>query len=791
MPSVTLSLHHFNQSVTTCELIIDRASLLDLINRGNPEAIVVVDERYCPLGLIESQALIAYLLYQQQHPETRNPSSNCLDLSGWLRPIIPLDARMAVSEFLTTLTGEAIALAPILVDAQGKLLGRLDTGKLLQFCLGRSILDDPPPQPRISDRITPPRSDRPLKFLEQLPLPLLLYSPEAGILYQNQAWCQQIGAAFPANIDNSPFALVNDPLTRQSPTPPFFPQRLETVTSGLAKTWRLLSVPLNLTDNYPLIEKASGLWLLLATDITEQQQYCQELAVKNADLVHLNRLKDEFLACVSHEFKSPLTAVIGLSSLLREQKIGELNPRQSKYADLIYRSGRQLMALVNDLLDLTRLETGQLQLTFTRVKIDRLCQRVYDIIVDKYPQRLDLPGSYRLDIESGLDYVLADEARLQQMLVHLLDNAVKFTIDGGNLGIKVNRWENWLAFTVWDTGIGIPEESQHLIFQKFQQLESPFTRQFEGAGLGLVLSQKLARCHGGDLSFVSKAREGSQFTLLLPVHPQGADQESATPQRLVLVVEANPQVIEQFVDRLSELGLKAIIARSGTEAIEKARQLKPRCVFLNPNLPLLSGWDVLTLLKSHPQTKDIKVIVTAADSERNRSQQQGADSFLVPPITSAALQACLNLTVSPVPSRKRRTAPTLLRLHGHYAPNFSDLSSFSWIWNNQLVRENYRFIEADSCEQAELLATVWEVDAILIDSSIAEDLYSYLQTLSESETLANLPLVTLDVAVTEVANQIPGLAVFPCLAPPTENRIEQLLKVIETADLAFSRHKEQ
>jgi signal transduction histidine kinase/CheY-like chemotaxis protein len=790
MPSVTLSLHHFNQSVTACELIIDTASLLDLINTGNPEAIVVVDERYCPLGLIESQTLIAYLLYQQQHPETRNPSSNCLDLSGLLRPIIPLNSRMAVSEFLATLTAEGSSLAPILVDAQGKLLGRLDTGKLLQFCLGRSILDDPPPQPRISDRNLPPRSDRPLEFLEQLPLPLLLYSPEAGILYQNQAWCEQIGGAFPANIDKSPFALVNDPLTLQSPTPPLFPQRLETVTSGLAKTWRLLSVPLNLAHNYPLIEKASGLWLLLATDITEQQHYCQELAVKNADLVHLNRLKDEFLACVSHEFKSPLTAVIGLSNLLREQKIGELNPRQSKYADLIYRSGRQLMALVNDLLDLTRLETGQLKLTLARVKIDRLCQRVYDIIVDKYPQRLDLPGSYRLDIESGLDYALADEARLQQMLVNLLDNAVKFTIDGGNLGIKVNRWENWLAFTVWDTGIGIPEESQHLIFQKFQQLESPFTRQFEGAGLGLVLSQKLARCHGGDLSFVSKDREGSQFTLLLPVYPQGTEEEQSTPQRLVLVVEANPQVIEQFVERLSELGLKAIIARSGTEAIEKARQLKPRCVFLNPNLPLLSGWDVLTLLKSHPQTKDMKVIVTAADSERNRSQQQGADSFLVPPITSAALQACLNLTVSPVPSRKRRTAPTLLRLHGHYAPNFSDLSSFSWIWNNQLVRENYRFIEADSCEQAELLAGVWEVDAILIDSSIAEDLYSYLQTLSESETLANLPLVTLDVAVTEVANQIPGLAVFPCLAPPTENRIEQLLKIIETADLAFSGHKE-
>lgn len=777
MPSVTLSLHHFNQSVTTCELITDRTKLLDVVNAGSPEAIIVVDCRHCPLGIIDSQVLIAHLLYQQQYPETINLPSNSLDLSSLLRPILPLNARMAVSEFLKTLTREAIALVPILVDGKGKLLGRLDTGKLLQFCLGRSILEDPASPSRLGDRNVSPWRERPLEFLEQLPLPLLLYSREGGILYQNQVWCDQIGAAFPVNADNSPFARVNDPLT---PAAPLFPQRLETLTSGLAKTWRLWSVPLNLAGNYPFIEKGAEVWLLLATDITEQQQYCQELAVKNADLVHLNRLKDEFLACVSHEFKSPLTAVIGLSNLLREQKIGELNPRQSKYADLIYRSGRQLMALVNDLLDLTRLETGQLKLTLARVKIDRLCQRVYDIIVDKYPQRLDLPRAYHLEIESGLDYLVADEARLQQMLVHLLDNAVKFTIDGGNLGIKVNRWENWLAVTVWDTGIGIPEESQHLIFQKFQQLESPFTRQFEGAGLGLVLTQKLARCHGGDLSFVSKASQGSQFTLLLPLHPQANEGEQPIPQRLVLMVEADPQVIEHFVDRLSELGLKAIIARSGTEAIEKARQLKPRCIFLNPNLPLLSGWDVLTLLKSHPQTKEIKVIVTAPDSERNRSEQQGADSFLVPPITAAALQACLNLTISPIPSRKRRTAPTLLRLHGSHAPNLSELSSFSWIWNNQLVRENYRFIEADSWEQAELLASVWEVDAILIDSSIAADLFSYLQTLSESETLASLPLVTLDVAVTEVANQIPGLAVFPCLAPPTENRIEQLLKVIES-----------
>jgi signal transduction histidine kinase len=115
--------------------------------------------------------------------------------------------------------------------------------------------------------------------------------------------------------------------------------------------------------------------------------------------------------------------------------------------------------------------------------------------------------------------IVADELRLRQMLMHLLSNALKFTDAGGEIGLTVNRWDGWIAFTVWDTGIGIPPEKQHLIFQKFQQLEQPLTRRFEGTGLGLVLTQGLARLHGGDVSFISKPDEGSQFTLLLPPCP--------------------------------------------------------------------------------------------------------------------------------------------------------------------------------------------------------------------------------------------------------------------------------
>jgi signal transduction histidine kinase len=244
--------------------------------------------------------------------------------------------------------------------------------------------------------------------------------------------------------------------------------------------------------------------LVLAQDLTEQQQLARELTAKNADLVQLNRLKDEFLACISHELKTPLTAVLGLSTLLKDQTLGELNNRQVRYAQLIYQSSRHLMAVVNDILDLTRIETGQLELLFEPVNIEAVCRRAFEqakqarMIEHKMGEPLTedvLDAQFTLEIEPGLDVLVADEIRLRQMLLNLLSNALKFTEIGHPIGLKVNHWGGWIAFTVWDTGIGIAAEKQHLVFQKFQQLENPLTRQFEGAGLGLVLTRRLARLH--------------------------------------------------------------------------------------------------------------------------------------------------------------------------------------------------------------------------------------------------------------------------------------------------------
>ncbi|HYW20551.1 MAG TPA: ATP-binding protein [Nodularia sp. (in: cyanobacteria)] len=554
-------------------------------------------------------------------------------------------------------------------------------------------------------------------------------------------------------------------------------------------------------------KRGNDLWLILATDVTEQQQIYKELAAKNADLMQLNRLKDEFLACISHELKTPLTAVLGLSRLLVDQQLGELNERQARYAGLIHQSGRHLMSVVNDILDLTRMETGQMDLALVPVNIRAVCDRAVTEAKAVHTQTTkatttptaNLLSEFAIAIEPGLEQIVADELRLRQMLVHLLSNAFKFTVNSGEIGLRVSRWEGWVAFTIWDTGIGIPEHQQHLIFQKFQQLENPLTRQFEGTGLGLVLTRALARLHGGDVSFLSREGKGSQFTLLLPPSPPTAgltspeigikengqiaipetrenitsprqrfattaQHQPTSSQRLVLVVEAVARYIEDLTDQLKGLGYRVVIARSGTEAVEKARRLQPKAIFLNPLLPLLSGWDVLTLLKSDPATRHIRVMVTATGAEKEQAFANRADGFLNLPVQHQALVPVLeNLVPEPAIGQSgldfgkitpKTTPLRILRLVEHNLESIHPQPS---------LRE-HRVIEVDDLDQAELLARVWEFDVILLDApvSLAQ---TYLQQLVQYPILAEIPLVTCDVATTLAASQIPGLSVFPFLTP--------------------------
>jgi signal transduction histidine kinase/FixJ family two-component response regulator len=690
------------------------------------------------------------------------------------------------------------------------------------------------------------------QLLERLPIPLMLQTGTGQVLTQNLAWRQQLGELQDPYSIRQEAAVFLEAIADRPAYPNASACRLGgdentcicvcPMKNGQERIWQFIKIPLgsilleaslarisaaaqldsrgqdagshfhlaSLETNEeeggflhrePVTSDTLGdeLWLVLAQDTTDQQQVAKELAAKNADLVQLNRLKDEFLACISHELKTPLTAILGLSSLLQDQLLGPLNERQSRYARLIHQGGRHLILIVNDILDLTRIETGQLDLNLDLVNIQAVCQRAYELAkqlqpVVEPPVGADAPVvantgmTFTLEIQPGLVQMVADELRLRQMLTNLLSNAIKFTGVSGEIGLRVNVWEGWIAFTVWDTGIGIPADKQHLIFQKFQQLENPLTRQFEGTGLGLVLTQRLARLHGGDVTFTSAEGQGSEFTLLLPPSPPLAKSIGGshwdvmkpnimtTAKRLVLVVEAVPRFLENLTSQLTGLGYRVAIARSGTEALEKVRRLQPAAVFLNPLLPLLSGWDVLTLLKSDAETCTIPIVVTATHVEKTQAYSNGADGFLSLPVQVDALQRNLDhlanrLTTENVEEPK--STLTVLHLHTNSATSvpvsppvspseptntlsISDLNTF-------LHPNHCRVLQVDDLDQADLLGRVWKPDLVLLDGYILEPL-TYLKQLSQYPFLASLPLVTLTPEMTQAANQVPGLVVFPCLA---------------------------
>lgn len=819
MVTPKLTLDHFCYSAPVCQLTASLETVLMTLQAGQHEIIVVINQHRHPLGVIYSRSLLSYLIEHWQQAQISSLDSPSFNLSSLMLPLATLDAQMSVNDFLALLeSDEQHSLSMLtygLLNQQGELLGLLNTCRLLKM-LGSNTVQTS----NLSEWSSHQINQFLQEFIEQFPLPMMLHNEQNQVIYQNQQWREQIGLNVNPSYENESsqisrhwWNVLPDPLSKiqaeslkgSDLVSQFAPtsakiavedpvmrltEQVALETAHNPFIWKFSKIPLHFSDS--VCDESNDrilppLWLILATDITQQHQCSEELALKNADLVYLNRLKDEFLACISHELKSPLTAVVGLSSLLKEQKIGVLNSRQARYAELIYKSGRQLMTLVNDLLDLTRLETGQLKLNPTVVKIPQACQRAYDSLQDKLKDK-DKKITFKLEIESGLEQLVIDELRLQQMLIHLLDNAIKFTSEGGEIGISVNRSFNWIAFTVWDTGIGIPEEYQHLIFQKFQQLESPLTRQFEGTGLGLVLTQRLAKAHGGDISFISKVGEGSQFTLLLPPHPLSNNEElpsdsvDASSSPVILVVESATHLISEITEPLTHLGYRVVIARTGTEALEKARQIRPYRIFLNPMLPLLSGWDVLTLLKSDARTSCIKVIIMATNEHRIYSEQKGADGFISLPFEPKSLQSVFAQLAFKTATFLKNL--TILRLYPHTKPTHLkpiQETALDLLFSSQFPQLNYRLLEADSLEQAEIMASVWKIDVVILDDMVTEDPIAYLTALSECESLSRIPLITLEAAVTAAANQISNLSVFPCLIPKSENQVEQLLQVIQIA----------
>lgn len=263
------------------------------------------------------------------------------------------------------------------------------------------------------------------------------------------------------------------------------------------------------------LEEREILYQQFSTQIAQQMQKNQELEAQQQAAEVASQAKSQFLAMMSHELRTPLNSILGLSTVLSQQVIGDLNSKQLEYLDCIRESGEHLLALISDILDLSKVEAGQEQLVLTDVAVVPLCQSCIAMVE---PRAIAKGLTLSCQVEPGAESCVADDRRLRQMLLNLLSNAVKFT-HIGHISLTVQPQGAMLQFAVEDTGIGIPDERRDQLFQPFTQLDSDLNRHYEGTGLGLALTQQLAQLHGGYLTVESEVERGSRFLLYLPLAP--------------------------------------------------------------------------------------------------------------------------------------------------------------------------------------------------------------------------------------------------------------------------------
>ena len=389
--------------------------------------------------------------------------------------------------------------------------------------------------------------------------------------------------------------------------------------------------------------------LVITLDTSEERQVEETLResrdalrAANDALEHASRAKDELLAGMSHELRTPLNAVLGLCEALSEGVYGEVGDKQVKALKRIEESGRHLLALIGDILDLSKIEAGRLTLVTEPVSVDEVCRASLRMIQET-AQKKRL--SVSLQIKDGFSTLPADERRLKQILVNLLSNAVKFTPEGGSLGLDVaaDEGSEGVRFTVWDTGIGVPLEHQARLFQPFVQVDSSLSRQHTGTGLGLALVRKLVELHGGGVEMESVPGAGSRFSVVLPKRRPGRSSppRAGSAQPRALIVEDSAPVAEQLARYLAEAGIDAMMHEHGDGVVELAAEEQPQLVLLDILLPAEVGWDILRELKVDPRTRHIPVVVISVLDRPDAGRALGADGYLVKPVTREALLEAL------------------------------------------------------------------------------------------------------------------------------------------------------
>ncbi len=396
------------------------------------------------------------------------------------------------------------------------------------------------------------------------------------------------------------------------------------------------------------------------------------LHAANAQLLQALQSRDEFLSNVNHELRTPLTPILAFADLLQNELYGPMNNHQKQISANIKKSAQDLLELINTILDFSDIKAGELRLEMEPFDVHALCRASLRQI-EPAVRKKDLHISTTMD--SAVTTIQADPQRVKQMLNHLLRNAVKFTPDGGAIGLDVsgNATTRMVHFSVWDAGIGIDTAHLPQLFQPFKQLQSSPTREYEGAGIGLALVRYLAELHGGSATVESQLGQGSRFTVSLPWNippkPTMTEEHPGPPvatrassesdeKPLILVAEDNPMNRKVLCHMLNMAGYTTIAAEDGMAAVQATREHRPTLVLMDIQMPGMNGLEATRLIRADAEVGDTPIIAVTAltmPGDRERSFEAGVNRYVSKPMDMQQLLRTIADLLNPSPASEIRT----------------------------------------------------------------------------------------------------------------------------------------
>lgn len=503
----------------------------------------------------------------------------------------------------------------------------------------------------------------------------------------------------------------------------------------------------------------------------------EELITTAQQLAQSSRYKSEFLANMSHELRTPLNSILLLSKVLSDNHEKNLSDEQIEFARVINNSGYGLLDLINEVLDLSKIESGNMSVDIEDVQIESLCKSASDMFMPVAAER-----GIEFTIENkdkATTIIKTDRIRVEQVIKNFLSNAIKFTSEGSvkliirkpasresNL-LKINP-KKYIVFEVQDTGIGIPEDKQQLVFEAFQQADGSTRRKYGGTGLGLSISKKISQLLGGDVLLKSKPGKGSSFSLIIPiteiqvapissnVQPITSDEKSVlytlyendlvqllpaeieddrltlkSGDKLILIVEDDTKFAKALMKNIRLLNYKVVVAVSGANVVEFALRYKPMGIFLDIRLPLKNGWAVLDELKLNPETRHIPVqVISAKELKRSELIERGAIDFTIKPISKKKIQTILE-HVSDLVSRFPKTVLLVDNNEAHMIALKDFISSPA-----------IKCVSGKTTSEALTLLAKKDIDCIVLDMVVPnENEYALLDALKNKPEFGNLPVV--------------------------------------------------